>query len=365
MTNYFTGQMPNQMGSGMGLVYKGTQTVDGYLCLVWESNSNYMFFVRVTDLATVEIDLPYVLTQIAPIFNFLGGFYGTTYIRFSNLVVGTPSSSNFQKPTYACNVAPFNAKELVQLNSPIKFLDHFLQVVLNKAETTIKAIDELRIRSIESEKEKEEEKENPKVKRIEEQTFPPALNPTFSANYVFNGSQFYEANGVIITGKVAFDFTQSGFSFSVDSISGSWPFDLQAELRISPSRGGFDFIGVGPNGQCYDYIFFQWLWSIILPQYQIPPYAIQSPDQKVNGVECSVWSFASPPTIIYVRKSDNTLIQMSSSFQTFGYSTVTLYNVQTVVNPSSYSRPSTCTEILGWSHNWASHLPWGWCEPFC
>jgi hypothetical protein len=363
--------MPNQMGSNMGLTYKGTQTIDGYLCLVWESSTKYLFFVRVSDLATVEIDLPYVLTQIAPIFNFLGGFYGTTFIRFSNIIVGTPSVSNFQKPPYACNIVPGNGnvKEVVDFSDPTKFLDHFLQKALYKAESAIKALDHIRTQSMASkkaEKEKQEDGEISKVvKRTEQQNFPPALNPTFSANYVFNGSQFYAANGVIITGKIAFDFTQSGFAFSMDSITGSFPFDLQAELRISPSRGGFDFIGVGPNGQCYDYIFFQWLWSILLPQYQIPPSAIQSPDQKVNGVLCAVWSYSSPPTMLYVRKSDNTLIQISSNFQTFGYSTVTLFNVQTTVSPSSYARPSTCTEILGWSHNWASHLPWGWCDPFC
>jgi len=215
-------------------------------------------------------------------------------------------------------------------------------------------------------KKEENKEEHLMMKRSKEQSgFPPALNPTFSANYIFNGSQFYQANGVTVTGKIAMDYTQSGFAFTVDSVTGSWPFDVQFEMRVSPSRGGFDIIGVGSNGQCYDYIFFQWIWSIILPQYQVPPYSVQSPDQKVNGVECSVWSFADPPTILYVRKSDNTLIQMSSTFQTFGYSTVTLSNIQTTVNPSLYSRPSSCIEILGWSHNWASHLPWGWCDPFC
>jgi len=236
---------------------------------------------------------------------------------------------------------------------------------LFKAETAIKALDELRTIAL-VKNEEENKEEIIAMKRSTEQSFPPALNPTFSANYVFNGSQFYKANGVIITGKIAMDFTQSGFVFSVDSITGSWPFDLQFEMRISPSRGGFDIIGVGQsNGQCYDYIFFQWIWSILLPQYQIPPYSVQSPDQKVNGVECSVWNFANPPTILYVRKSDNTIIQISSNFQTFGFSTVTLSNIQTTVNPSLYARPPSCIEILGWSHNWASHLPWGWFGPFC
>jgi len=362
---YNSGAMPNQMGANMGLVYKGTATVDGYLCLVWESIvNNFIFYVRVTDLATIEIDLPYVFTQIAPIFNFFGGFYGTTYIRFSNIVVGTPSPSNFYPPPYQCNVAPNTVKDdLIAFNDPSKFLDYFLQKALFKAESVIKAMDALRTKSQNNllKPEKEEKK-----KRLESQSFPPVLNPTFSANYVFNGSQFYKANGVIITGKVAMDYTQSGFAYSIDSINGSLPFDLQAEFRVSPSRGGFDFIGV--NGQsCYDYIFFQWLWSILLPQYQIPPYAVQGPDQKVNGVDCSVWSFSNggPPTQLFVRKSDNTLIQLTTYFETLSFSTITLYNVVPTVNPAQYSRPSTCIEILGWSHNWASHLPWGWCDPYC
>jgi len=308
--------------------------------------------------------LPYVFTQIAPIFNIFGGFYGTTYIRFTNIVVGTPSAANFAPPSGPCNFVPYNPEKEVfnYFSDPSKFLDHFLQKSLYKAETIIKAIDHLRTTPNHIIK-KEETIIN---KRSEQQVFPPQLNPTFSANYVFNGSQFYKANGVIITGKVAMDYTQSGFAISVDSITGSFPFDLQAEIRIFPSRGGFDIIGVGPNGQsCYDYIFFQWLWSILLPQYQIPPYSVQGPDQKVNGVDCTVWSFSNPATMLFVRKSDNTLIQISSYFQSFGYSTVTLYNVQPTVSPSQYSRPSTCIEILGWSHNWASHLPWGWCDPYC
>jgi len=204
------------------------------------------------------------------------------------------------------------------------------------------------------------------MKRDETQNVPPPLNPIFTADYVFNGSQFYEANGVLVTGRVAMDFTQSGFMWSIDSVSGALPFDLQAEFRISPSRGGFDMIGVNA-ANCYDYMFFQWLWSILFPQWQIPPSSVRGPDQKVNGVDCSVWSFNGDNgyTMLYVRKSDNTLIQLSQNFDTFGFSTLTFNNVQTSVDPTVYSRPSTCIDLLQWSHNWASHLPWGWCDPFC
>jgi len=260
---------------------------------------------------------------------------------------------------------------VLDLVNPTQTLENIVSMVSSTTEGMMKKLNNNKealtsSSSFHQQNQKEEELfENEKFEIL---NFPPPLNQVFSATYTFNGSQYYQAQGFVVQGRVAMDFQKSGFMFSVDAISGSMPYDVQAEFRIAPSRHGIDFIGIGgAKDQCYDYIFFQWIFTILLPQYQIPPNSVQGPDQKVNGVDCSVWTFynGGPQTILFVRKSDNTLMQLSTKFQSIGFSTVTLTNIQSSVNPDIYARPSTCIEILGWNRNWNSHLPWGWCSPFC
>jgi len=186
--------------------------------------------------------------------------------------------------------------------------------------------------------------------------FPPGLNQAFTASYILNGSQYYPAWAYTFEGKLAFDFTKSGFAFSIEKTTGSIPFDLQTEFRVSPNLNGFDMIQVGGDGKCYVYLFFQWIISILAPRFVINAEAVQSPNQKVNGDDCTVWALNQ--NIFWVRVSDNTLVQVSGDIGYYGgFATMTLSNVKSGVDPSLYSRPSTCVELLEWSQDWASHLP--------
>jgi len=371
----YNSYLPNQMGANMNLQYIGTDEIDGYLCLVWEASGLYSFpftiYVRVNDLATVEIDLPYVMSEAVPFLSILGNLGGTTYIRFTEIVVGKPNPSNFYPPS--CNgndstssrTHPFSELFQNQYRNTTNWFNDIIDSAVNQAE---KALNLVKHRnrgtgsSISSKKKINKQKNEFDEKRATVQNFPPPLNPTFSATYLFNASQ-YSTTGLVINGKLAFDFTESGFAYSVDSIQSGTTFDLQTEFRVSPSRTGWDLLQVGPDGNCHDYMFFQWIWSILLPNFQIPPFAVQMPNQKVNGYLCSVWSFGD--AMLYVRIYDSIIVQFEAQFSTFGYTTVTFSNLKDTVDPARYSRPSTCVEILGWSHNWASHLYWGWCGPFC
>jgi len=113
---------------------------------VWKANKTTFtgtyFYVRTTDLATVEIDLPYIYNQIAPVFQFFGAFSGTTFIRFTNIVVGTPSSSNFQKPAYPCNHVPPSLQDKPNFANPSKYFDILLETILQRATKLISAIGE-------------------------------------------------------------------------------------------------------------------------------------------------------------------------------------------------------------------------------
>jgi len=173
-----------------------------------------------------------------------------------------------------------------------------------------------------------------------------------------------------LSGKLAFDFTTSGLSFSIDTITGNIPINLQMELRLHPSYHGVELLQVGPDGNCYSYVFFQWLWTFLIPNFEIPyDSALQGTD-IINGDVCSVWqttwnwyeSFAE----LYVREKDNVLVRLTIP-EPFGhgFANVTLTEIVTSVNPSTYSRPATCVDTMVWNHNWDSHLPWYWCDPFC
>jgi len=107
----------------------------------------------------------------------------------------------------------------------------------------------------------------------------------------------------------------------------------------------------------------QWIFSYLLPQFQLSYASQQVNDQRVNGDLCTVWQ--NYGGLYFVRKSDNTLVQIN--YQTSGSSffVVTLSNVKGTVDPNRYSKPSTCIDLLNWNTNWQSHLPYGWCFPFC
>jgi len=90
----------------------------------------------------------------------------------------------------------------------------------------------------------------------------------------------------------------------------------------------------------------------------------------INGDTCSwwktTWNWYENYAELYVRNSDHVLVQaIIPDPISYAPSAFTLSNVQGGVSPSTYSRPTVTAEIMNWSPNWESHLPWAWCYPFC
>jgi len=218
---------------------------------------------------------------------------------------------------------------------------------------------------------KDERTPKPQKKRDTQQMHPPPINQTFSADWFMNVSApAAPFMPYTIGGTLGFDFTVSGFFITLDTITGNVPFNLQFSIRVYPDRNGIEFLQVGPDGSCYSYLYLQWIWTYLFSVFEIPYNADYRGTVKVNGDTCSAWKttwemydiFA----VLYVRESDNVLIQGTLPDPlSYAPSPFTLSNVQGTVNPSTYSRPNNCAELMNWSPSFASHLPWGWCFPWC
>jgi len=211
-----------------------------------------------------------------------------------------------------------------------------------------------------------------KKRNINQGPVPPRLNQTFSVSWTLDASTDLNPpyTPYTLSGKLAFDFTTSGLTWSIESSSGNIPIDVQFELRLSPSFNGVELLQVGPQGGCYSYVFFQWLWTIFAPQFEIPYDSGEQGPAIVNGDACTVWqttynwydNFAE----LYVRNSDHMLVRLTIP-EPFGHglATVTFTNIEPHVNPNAYARPPSCVETMTWNPSWESHLPWGWCFPIC
>jgi len=211
-----------------------------------------------------------------------------------------------------------------------------------------------------------------KKRKINQGPIPPRLNQTFSASWTLNASTDLTPpyTPYTLSGKLAFDFTTSGLALSLESTTGNIPIDVQFELRISPSYNGVELLQVGPQGGCYSYVFLQWLWMVLIPQFEIPYDCGEQGPAVVNGDPCTVWqttynwyeNFAE----LYVRDSDHVLVQLTIPEPLgHGLATITFTEIETHVNPNAYSRPTSCVETMTWNPSWESHLPWAWCYPFC
>jgi len=353
--------LPNQMGGNMNLTYNGTRVVDGQECMVFLSNTGYLYAVRLEDLAIVEVDLPYFIGELMPYFNFFGYGDALTQVSLSNIVIGAPDPSNFYPPQGVC-LQVYN-DSTINYNNEEKSLEKFFksEIISEMAQKTFS-------RHLQP---KDEKQKHQTKKRDSNQMHPPPLNQTFSASWLMNVSAPYAPfTPYTLSGTLGFDFTISGFVITLDTITGNVPFNLQFALRIYPDRNGIEFLQVGPDGSCYSYLYLQWIWTYLFPIFQIPYDADYRGTAQVNGDTCSswktTWQWYDHFAELYVRESDNVLIQSTIPDPiSYAPSTFTLSNVQGTVSPSTYSRPNNCAEIMNWSTSFASHLPWAWCYPWC
>jgi len=352
--------MPAQMGGEMNLTYNGTRNVDGYDCMVFLSNSGFLFAIRLLDLAVVEVDLPYFVGEVAPIFNFFGWGNALTRVTLSNIVAGPPDPSNFSPPQGAC----------LQIYNDTTLIDHSkdpLKSLFNK-DPVADLVNFAKKTFFPDTTPKEEPMDK---KRLFRPGFAPHLNQTFSANWILNASQTnYPYTPYTFSGTLGWDFTISGFMLSIDSSTGNIPFDIQTSFHIYPDRNGVELLQVGPDNSCYSYIYFQWIFTLLLPIFEVPWDATYQGSVTVNGDTCSVYQtnwFYSNAAVLYVRDSDHVVVEslIPDPLSWAPNARLIFSNVKGAVPPSTYGRPPVCEDLLNWSSNFASHLPWDWCEPYC
>jgi len=372
-TNQYT-YIPEQMGGNLNLSYKGVEVKDGSQCMIWEDDQSHSIFdVRLSDLAIVEMDLPYVLAEAVPIFSFFGLGEGRTIIHFTDIVIGAPDPSIFIPPPGACihvYPEPNDDVQTIHFRDSVDFMKNmFLKNPVISALTEFDPAQHL-IEKLQraSQYHRKLDSNIIQKKRLTNQgPIPPKLNQTFSAQWtlVANRDLNPPYTPYTLSGKLAFDFTTSGLSWSIESSTGNIPLDLQMEWRLSPSFNGVDFMQVGPDGNCYNYVFFQWLWTYFVPHFEIPYDSAQQGSAVVNGDKCTVWqttwNWYDQFAELYIRDSDHVLVQLTVP-EPFGHglATVTLTDIKPTVNPNAYSRPPNCVETMTWNPSWESHLPWYW-----
>jgi len=305
----------------------------------------------------------------------LGFGSAITRIALTNVVVGTPNPSNFQPPSGVClAIGPWETMPSLDVSQLFNALAPAKPVSPVRRE--MEKIDQLYLLSKKLETHIQSERESLKRKADSvQQDIPPQLNQKFTASWTLNASVSLTPpfTAYFLHGTLAFDFTTSGLAFALTKIEGNIPLDLQTEFRLYPSMNGIEWLQVGPDKKlCYSYFFVQYIFTFLLPQFQIPYDSINLDPEKVNGDLCSVWQttyqwYGNAPSILYIRNSDNTLVQMTlpEPFLGMGMATLTLSNVNGQVDPSLYDRPAGCIETTTWNPSWQSHLPWDWCDPWC
>jgi len=373
--------MPNQMGGNLNLTYNGTARIGNQDCMVWKTPGGSAFFVSLANLAVIEIDLPYLLSEVAPVFGFFGLGNALTRIHIDNIVIGTPSASNFAIPKGACiltNTSPDITPAQLGLASHLRGLfgsgEGFFSSFANWnplrwLSKKLEVLSEVQSLSFLS---KKRTGQRP-VTRPGGGPNPPHLNQVFSGKWFLNASQDIRPpyTPYTMSGTIALDFMKSGVSWAITSQTGNLPINIQFEFRLYPSANGIQFIQVGPDGtNCYSYFFFQWIVWLLVPQFEIPYNTAQEPPVIINGEKCSVWqttyNWFQDYSELFVRESDNTLVQVTLPEPLGqGLATVVLTDIQTTVPPSAYAKPDTCVETVDWNAHWDSHLPWDWCDPYC
>jgi hypothetical protein len=327
--------------------------------MVFESNNGIFIDVRLMDLAVVEIDLPYLIGELAPYFTFFGRGGFLSRISLFNIVTGPPDPSNFNIPAGNC-LQVSNESILVdysKVDVPI------IDLITSPLREMTKVFQSFR----ESPKDPEPIQ---KKREFHQQQHPPPLNQTYSAKWLLNApAPNAPFTPYTMSGTLGFDFTVSGFYITLDTITGNVPIDLQLSFRIYPDRNGIEFLQVGPDGSCYSYLYLQWLWTYLIPGFEIPYDANYIGSVVINGDSTTAWQttwqWRTYWAELYVRDKDHVLVQ-SIIPDPFSLTPcpLTFTDITGVVPPSTYSRPD-CAELMNWSPNFASHLPWAWCFPFC
>jgi len=322
------------------ITLNGTDVVDGETCLVLSDSAGDKIFVRMSDMAVVRVSAPRSFFEAPPLFQFLGRASAFSWINFHNIQLGPVNSNYFKPPPINCTLVYYDfMKKILSSNDKIK---------------TKKDVD-TKPQSI---------AKTPKAPMKLDKTTDPAfphLTQAFTANFEFN-STWRQDLSFSIRGTLGFDFVKSGFFLNIEKLDGDVPLFLQTSFIVTPDRDGIEILQYGKEGSCWSYIYLQWLWTYLIPQYKLPKDVSYIGDQMIDGSLANGWFLNrwEDGTNIWVRQKDNAIVYME-----YRYYTIKFSNIILKVEPNRYARPPVCSELNNWSHNFASHLFWGWCFPWC
>jgi len=337
------------------------QTVDGYTCAVFKDNdSKNVYSIRIVDLAIIKAETPYDGFIPLPIFQVLGGDgNSSSWIDFYNPVLGAVDPSKFAVPAGTCiDISNWASSSIQDSMLPQLFVAKSLANDLNPMGFLADVVKESLKRS--------------EPKALVKRQSPPQLAQAFTADITLtiNATATPPFKPYMITGKVAFDFVNFGAYVMWDNINGAIPFVLQGGLIIHPSTNGIEWLIASPEGKCWSLLYLQWLWTFLLPPYQIPPDASFTGEAVINGDKCSIWNYywGGRSITVFVRESDGAIVKglhFEDPTWTHQGANWILSNIKLSVDPSIYARPAECAETMTWNPSFSSHLPWYWCVPFC
>jgi len=353
----------NLDGFSNNVVWKSFGTVDGFTCGIFQDTVTLnIYAIRMEDMAVIQVRVPYDGWIPVPIFQILGGAgNSSSWIDMYNPALGAIDPSKYAVPTGQCiyvqdgvhsdSIIPnlISYKTVATDLNPLKFFADVAKESLKKGDNVDRVL--------------------PLAKR---QRSPPRLAQQFTADIVLtiNATTEPPYKQYTITGKVAFDFVNFGAYIMWDGISGAIPFDLKTGLIAHPGNNGVEFLIADPEGDCWSIIYFQWLWTYLLPPFQIPHDAAYVGEAVINGDKCSIWNYwwGYRSVTIFVRESDGALVKglhFDDPTWTNQGGNWVLKNLKMSVDPSIYARPASCVETMTWNPSFQSHLPWYWCDPFC
>jgi len=317
------------------------------------------FAIRAADLAVIRATYKGGSYLPIPVYEILGGFGNySTWLDMYNPKLGPVDPSNFAVPSGPCIKSNYSL--LRQVLNPLD-IPSMAQNIMKSARKL--ASDPLLSMSPALPVER--------FPKYEKRQAIPLLAQKFTADFSLVVNTTYEMpyTSYTLSGRVAFDFSKSGFRATLSNINGPVPFQLQTSFIISPNRDGIELLQVSPSGNCFSWFYLQWFWTFLVPPFSIPSDAAYMGQTTISGFQCSIWNyyFQGRSLTLYVRSDGVPMkgINFEDPTWTNSGSTFVLSNIKLSVDPSEYARPKVCTETMTWNPSWQSHLPWYWCEPYC
>eukprot|EP01128_Nolandella_sp_AFSM9_P007551 TRINITY_DN4172_c0_g1_i1.p1 TRINITY_DN4172_c0_g1~~TRINITY_DN4172_c0_g1_i1.p1 ORF type:complete len:504 (+),score=145.11 TRINITY_DN4172_c0_g1_i1:34-1512(+) len=363
--------LPTIFGQNQNSTLLGTVNVDGSSCLLFNTTYGDLVAVRIHDLAIMRVTFPNFYAQGVPFFPIIGEGNAETQLSFQNVKTSIPDPIT----------APKNCIKVDLNDLPIPNYENFgdehplmtlikrspLTAMFQRSKSNEKqsldfdtTIDALRAKYADS---------------TETGANDRTIAQSVSAKFTMweNSTKIGPKVPYGLAGHINYDFSQSGFRVSVDETLGAFPFDFSVGLGMAPDVNGVEFLQVG-NGNCYSYLYLQWIFVQLIPRFEVPESAVFVGSQTIHGEACDVWVTPSwfwnqeVALAMYIRQSDRAFVQLitvGSSGSQDGTAFIKLTDIKLSAPPASYGNPGTCDNLMSWSHDFDSHLEWGWCYPFC